>query len=73
MRTSALFGAKNFGIFEIYGVSAGTRGVDPVRIFCGQGGEGQFFTIFTYAEACNESAVPISASHNSTKATQLLA
>jgi len=26
MRTSALFGAKNFGFFEIYGVSARTRG-----------------------------------------------
>jgi len=26
MRTSALFGAKNFGFFEIYGVSAGTKG-----------------------------------------------
>jgi len=24
--TSALFGAKNFGFFEIYGVSARTRG-----------------------------------------------
>jgi len=26
MLTSALFVAKNFGIFEIYGVSAWTRG-----------------------------------------------
>jgi len=26
MRTSALFGAKNFGLFEIYGVSARIRG-----------------------------------------------
>jgi len=26
MRTSALIGAKNFGIFKIYGVSAWTRG-----------------------------------------------
>jgi len=26
MRMSALFGAKNFGFFEIYGVSARTRG-----------------------------------------------
>jgi len=33
MRTSALFGAKNIGFFEIYGVSART------------GGEGQFFAI----------------------------
>jgi len=33
MRTSALFGAKNFGFFEIYGVSAQTKGegVEPVR------------------------------------------
>jgi len=26
MRTSAIFGAKNLGFFEIYGVSARTRG-----------------------------------------------
>jgi len=26
MRTSALYGAKNFGFFEIYGMSARTRG-----------------------------------------------
>jgi len=26
MRTSALFGAKNFGFFESYGTSAGTKG-----------------------------------------------
>jgi len=40
MRTSALFGEKNFGYFEIYGVSARTRGigVEPVRTFCEQGG-----------------------------------
>jgi len=31
MRTSSLFRAKNFGFFEIYGVSARTRGVEPVR------------------------------------------
>jgi len=37
MRTSALFGAKNFGIFAIYGVFAGTRRrVEPVRIFFGK-------------------------------------
>jgi len=29
MRTSALLGAKNFGFFEIYGVSARTRRVLP--------------------------------------------
>jgi len=45
MRTSAFFGAKTFGFFEVYGVSARTRGVGPVRGFCGQGGRGQFFTI----------------------------
>jgi len=38
MWTSALFGAKNFGFFEIYNVCAWTRGVEPVRTFCGQGG-----------------------------------
>jgi len=48
MRMSTLFGAKNFGFFEIYGVSAPTKweGVEPVRTFCGQGGGpgvGQFF------------------------------
>jgi len=39
---------KTWDIFEIYGVSARTReeGVEPVRIFCGQGGRGQFFAIF---------------------------
>jgi len=36
MRTSALFGAKNIGFFEIYGVSARNfAGVKPVRTFCG--------------------------------------
>jgi len=37
MRTSALFGAKNFEFFEIYNVSARTRweGVEPLRLFCG--------------------------------------
>jgi len=39
MRTSTLFGAKNIGFFEIYGVSARTRGgVEPVRTFCRQRG-----------------------------------
>jgi len=36
MWTYKLFGAKIIGFFEIYGVSARTRGVDPVREFCGQ-------------------------------------
>jgi len=37
---SAHFSAKNIGFFEIYGVSARTRGwgVEPVRTFFGQGG-----------------------------------
>jgi len=47
MRTSVLFGAKNFGLFEIYGVSARTRRerVESVRTFCGQGG-GSIFRDF---------------------------
>jgi len=47
MRTSTLFGAKNFGFFEIYGVSAWTRGegVKPVRTFTDKGGGGQFLVI----------------------------
>jgi len=38
--THALFDAKDFGYFEIYGVFAQTcgRGIEPVRIFCEQGG-----------------------------------
>jgi len=43
MRTPKFFGAKIVGFFEIHGVSARTRGVEPVRIFFGQGGSGQFF------------------------------
>jgi len=35
MRTSALFVQKNFGFFEIYGVSARTRGVNFSR-FCAE-------------------------------------
>jgi len=42
MRTAKLFGAKMFGFFEIYGMSARTRGFEPVRKFCGQG-EGSIF------------------------------
>jgi len=40
MRTSSLFGAKNFKIFEIFDVFARTKeeGVEPVRTFCGQEG-----------------------------------
>jgi len=42
------FGAKTLGFFEIYDVSARTRGeeVEPVRTFCGQGVVGgQFLAI----------------------------
>jgi len=37
MRTFALFGAKSFGFFEIYDVSAQTRGFEPVQTSFGQG------------------------------------
>jgi len=37
MRTSAFFGAKNIGFFEIYVMSARTRGEGT---FFGQGGRG---------------------------------
>jgi len=47
MRTSVLFGVKNFGFFEIYDVSVrtrgGGRGGEPVRTFYGQ--RGGFFAI----------------------------
>jgi len=42
MRTSELLGAKNFGFFEIYGVSA-RMGVEAVQKFSGE--RGQFFAI----------------------------
>jgi len=47
MRTSAHFGPKTFGLFEIYGIfsstwTRGERGVEPVRTFCGQGREIDF-------------------------------
>jgi len=45
MWMSALFGAKIIGFFEIYGVSARTRGVKSVRTFFGKGERGQFFAI----------------------------
>jgi len=44
MRTSALFGAKNPGFFEIYGMSARTRG-EGLSEF-GQGGRGSIFFDF---------------------------
>jgi len=37
MRTSVLFGAKNFGFFEIYGVSAWSREVEQVWTFFEKG------------------------------------
>jgi len=48
VRMSALFGAKNFRYFEIYCVSARTRGeeVDPMPIFCRQGEKGSIFRDF---------------------------
>jgi len=59
VRASALFGEKNFGFFEIYGVSAWTWGVrvEPVRTFFGQGGGGQFFADVLYGRplTCTES------------------
>jgi len=44
MRTSALFGAKNFRFFKIYGVSARTRGRGLSQ--CGQGRSGVNFSRF---------------------------
>jgi len=41
MQTSALFSAKIIGFFEIYGMSAQTRGregIESVRMFFGQEG-----------------------------------
>jgi len=38
-------GAKTFGFFKKFGVSAQTRGVKAVQTFCGEGGGGQFFAI----------------------------
>jgi len=48
---SALFGEKNFGFFEIYSVSARTREVELVRIFCRQKEEGVTFSRFC-ADVC---------------------
>jgi len=39
------FWCKNFGFIEIYGVSAQTGGVEPVRTFSWQWRGGQFFAI----------------------------
>jgi len=49
MRTSALFGSKNFKFFEIYCVSAQTGGgVELVRTICGQGWKGSIFRDFVF-------------------------
>jgi len=46
MRTSALFGAKNFGFFEIDSVSHGQGGrVEPVGTLCDKGEGSRFFVI----------------------------
>jgi len=39
MRTAALFGEKNFGFFEIYGVSTRTRGLSQCGHFAKNGGQ----------------------------------
>jgi len=45
MRTFAVFGAKTSDFFEINGMSARTKEVEPVWTFCGQGD--QFFAILS--------------------------
>jgi len=45
MLTSAFFGEKNFGFFEIYGESVQTRRFEPVRAFWGQGEGVNFIAI----------------------------
>jgi len=47
MRTSVLFGAKNFGFIEIYGVSVRTKGreFNQCGHFADKGVGGQFFAI----------------------------
>jgi len=45
MRTSALFEEKNLEIFEIYEVSARTRGLSQFGHFANKGGRDQFFAI----------------------------
>jgi len=45
MQMFALFRAKNFSFFEIYGVFTQTKGVEPVETFWRQGEKGQFLAI----------------------------
>jgi len=56
MRTTAIFGAKDIRFLKVYGVSARTREIKPVRTFCGLGVRGsQFFCDFvqTYFMDCS--------------------
>jgi len=46
MRTSTLFSVKNFGFFEIYGVTARKRGVEPLQTFIREGEIGVIFSLF---------------------------
>jgi len=46
MRTSAFYGAKDIGFFEIYGTSARAREVKLVRTFYGQGERGSIYRNF---------------------------
>jgi len=48
MPTSTLFGAKtsNFSKFMVCSHGQGKGRFEPVRIFCEQGGGGQYFAIF---------------------------
>jgi len=57
MRMSAVFGAKNFRIFKIYGVSARTRGeLSSCGHFVGKG-SGQFFVILYGSILCGRSLI----------------
>jgi len=46
MRTSALFGTKNFEIYMVCPHGQRGRGIEPVRTFCGQGGRESIFRDF---------------------------
>jgi len=49
------FLVQKLWIFEIYGVSVQTKGVEPVRTFCGQGGK--FFRDFMWMSFMDGSLV----------------
>jgi len=55
MRTSGLFGARNFRFFEIYGVSARTRGkgYSQCEHLADKGGEGSIFHDFVRTSFIN--------------------